>query len=305
MPVIVPDNLPAIQMLKEENVFVIQNTKAIRQDIRPLRLLILNIMPLKIKSETQLLRLLTNTPLQVEIDLLHTKSHKSKNTAEAHLEYFYKTFSEVSSHKYDGMIITGAPVEHLHFEDVSYWEEIRAIMEWSVHNVTSTLFICWAAQAALYHFFNIQKYPLENKLSGNYYHHILNRYDPIVRGFDDGFQAPHSRHTTTRREDILLASDLEIIAESESAGVYLIVRRNHRQVFITGHSEYEPHTLKEEYERDRKAGLNPKIPENYFPENNPNLQPFVNWRSHANLLFQNWLNFYVYQRTPFNIQEIK
>jgi homoserine O-succinyltransferase len=304
MPVIIPDKLPAKDILSNENIFVIDHTKAIHQDIRPLRIAIVNIMPLKIATETHILRLLTNTPLQVEIQLIRTKSYASKNTSADHLEYFYKTFDEICDQKFDGLIITGAPVEHLDFEEVEYWNEIKSILDWSVHNVTSSLFICWAAQAGLYHFYDIPKYELQQKMFGNFYHTINNKRSAIARGFDDGFFAPHSRHTEVRSNDISKIHELEIVSESDEAGVYIVTSKDSKRIFITGHSEYDPDTLKNEYERDLAKGLQIDMPKNYFPDNDPGKKPMVSWRSHANLLFLNWLNYYVYQSTPFDIGNI-
>lgn len=305
MPINIPDNLPAASILKDENIFVMNETNAIHQDIRPQKILILNIMPIKQTTETHILRLLSNTPLQIEIDLMYPKTHKPKNTPLAHLKTFYKTFDEVSKYKYDGMIITGAPVEHIAFEEVTYWPELQKIMDWTTHHVTSTMFICWAAQAGLYHFYGIRKYMLQEKLSGVYYHKVNNRKIPLVRGFDDRFLAPHSRYTEVRREDILRVADLEMISESETAGVYIVGSKDGKRIFVTGHSEYDPETLKEEYFRDIKKGLDINIPENYFPDDDPSKPPMVKWRSHANLLYTNWLNYYVYQVTPFDLEEIR
>lgn len=305
MPVIIPDKLPAKDVLSSENIFVIEQSEALHQDIRPLRIIILNIMPLKIATETHILRLLTNSPLQVEVDFIHMKDHGSKNTPREHLDYFYKTFGQVKHAMYDGMIITGAPVEHLAFEDVGYWKEIAEIMEWGSSHVTSTLFICWAAQAGLYYFYDIPKISLSEKMFGNFYHIINNIKSPIVRGFDDGFFAPHSRHTGTNRDDIIKNPALELISESPEAGVYIVASKNMKRVFVTGHSEYEPDTLRKEYERDLQKGLNVQMPKNYFPFNNPALPPQVTWRSHGNLLYQNWLNFYVYQITPFELNAVR
>jgi homoserine O-succinyltransferase len=305
MPVIIPDKLPAKKILHSENIFVMEHSQAIHQDIRPLRIAILNIMPLKIATETHILRLLTNTPLQVEVELIIPKAHESKNTSSEHLQYFYKSFTQIKENKFDGLIITGAPIEHLEFEEVDYWNEIKKIMDWSEHHVTSSLFICWAAQAALFHFYKIQKYPLEQKMFGNFFHTVNKKNAPIVRGFDDGFLAPHSRHTEVRRNDILKVRDLEIISESDEAGIYLVTSREGKKVFVTGHSEYDPLTLKEEYERDKNKGLPIHMPKNYFQNNDPSKPPIVSWRSHAYLLFQNWLNYYVYQATPYNIAQIQ
>lgn len=305
MPIKIPDNLPATEVLMDENIFVMTETRAIHQDIRELKILLLNLMPLKIDTEIQLLRLLSNSPLQTEVELIHTKTYTSTHTPEEHLKTFYKTFEEVQHNKYDGMIITGAPVEQIRFEEVLYWEELTEIMDWSVHNVTSTLHICWAAQAGLYYHYGIPKYPLQEKVSGIFLHTINNPKAPIVRGFDDIFYAPHSRYTEVRSKDIEFEPELELISESEEAGVYIVVANQERQLFVTGHAEYDPHTLKNEYERDKKKGLNIDLPKNYFPEDNPSMPPIVEWRSHANLLFSNWLNYYVYQKTPYDIQKIQ
>jgi homoserine O-succinyltransferase/O-acetyltransferase len=304
MPLNIPDKLPAVEILESENIFLMKETRAIHQDIRPLKVVILNLMPLKIATETHILRLLSNSPLQVEIVLLHVEGHVSKNTPIEHLESFYKYFSQIEKEKFDGMIITGAPIEHLEFEDVDYWGELVRIMDWSKSHVTSTMFICWGAQAGLYHFYNIPKYPLQNKMFGVFDHTINNPLVPIIRGFDEIFQAPHSRHTEIRREDIEKINELEIVSESKEAGVYLVVARNGRQIFITGHAEYDPTTLKDEYVRDVKKGLDIDIPKHYFKENDPANLPRVRWKSHAHLLFSNWLNYYVYQMTPFNLNEI-
>ncbi|NMB73134.1 MAG: homoserine O-succinyltransferase [Bacteroidales bacterium] len=299
MPLNVPDNLPAIQLLREENIFVMQETRAVHQDIRPLRILILNLMPVKITTETHLLRMLSNNPLQIEITLMHTMTHTSKNTPVEHLKTFYKTFDQVKEKKFDGFIITGAPVEHMEFEEVDYWKELTEIMDWSAAHVTSTLYICWAAQAGLYYFYGIPKYPLSEKMFGVFRHKINNPKIPLVRGFDDEFLAPHSRHTEIRRTDIEKIHDLEIVSESDKAGVYIVVSKDGRKVFVTGHSEYDPYTLRDEYLRDKKKGLPIHVPENYFPNDDPSKEPLVYWRSHANLLFSNWLNYYVYQVTPY------
>jgi len=305
MPINVPDKLPAIEVLKQENIFVIDESRAAHQDIRPLRIGILNLMPVKETTETQLIRMLSNNPLQVEIELLHIASHESKNTSQEHLKAFYKGFEHIKDKKFDGMIITGAPIEHLEFEEVTYWKEIQEIMNWTAKNVTSTLFICWAAQAGLYHFYNIPKYKLPAKMFGVFSHKVKNPILPLVRGFDDIFMAPHSRHTEVRRSDIEKISELQIVAESESAGVHIVMAKEGRQIFVTGHSEYDPFTLKAEYDRDIKKGLSVDIPKNYFVNNNPKNQPIVTWRSHANLFYSNWLNYYVYQITPFNIDTIE
>lgn len=303
MPVNVPNNLPAIDVLKEENIFVMENSVAIHQDIRPLRIAILNIMPIKSTTETQLLRILSNSPLQLEIELFYLDEHESTHTPKEHLMVFYKTFKEIKNKRYDGMIVTGAPVERLEFEDVDYWEQMKEVMDWSTTHVTSTFFICWASQAALYHLYGVSKYMLPKKLSGVFSHNVLNTKIPIVRGFDDSFVAPHSRFTGIRSSEILKNQELEIVAESEEAGPYIIISKDGRQVFVPGHSEYDPLTLKEEYFRDINKGMKVDIPRNYFPDNDPSRDPIVQWRSHANLLFLNWLNYYVYQQTPYIIDE--
>jgi len=301
MPVNIPDHLPAIDVLKEENIFVMTESRAIHQDIRPLRLLILNLMPVKITTETHLLRMLSNTPLQVEITLLNTLSHTSKNTPIEHLMTFYKTFDEVKHKRFDGLIITGAPVELLPFEEVDYWDELTSIMDWAERYVTSTLFICWAAQAGLYYHYGVPKYELPEKMFGIFTHTLNNPKAPIVRNFDDEFLVPHSRHTEIHREDILKVPLLEIVSESETAGVYLVRDLEKRRIFVTGHSEYDAETLKNEYERDLAKGMDIQIPHHYFPCDNPSLPPPMRWKSHAGLLFSNWLNYYVYQETPYDI----
>lgn len=304
MPLNIPDLLPAVEILQEENIFVMRETTAIHQDIRPLRIVILNLMPVKTTTETHILRLLSNSPLQVEVTFLHTIEHVSKNTSIEHLQSFYKNFSQIRDQKFDGMIITGAPIEHLEFEEVDYWGELKEIMDWAVHHVTSTMFICWGAQAGLYHYYKVPKYPLQRKMFGVFNHVVNNPKVPLVRGFDEEFLAPHSRHTEVRRSDIEKIPDLEIVSESPDAGIYIVKNKGGRQIFITGHSEYDPETLKEEYERDLKKGLPIDIPVNYFPEDNPKKAPKHRWKSHANLLYYNWLNYYVYQITPYNINEI-
>jgi homoserine O-succinyltransferase len=304
MPLILPDELPAIETLRNENVFVMGESHALHQDIRALRILILNLMPLKITTEKHILRNLSNSPLQVEIDLLRTQSYTGSNTPIDHLERFYKTFDQVNHSKYDGMIITGAPVEQMEFEDVDYWEELKGIMDWTIHNVTSTLYICWGVQAGLYYHYGIPKYPLPKKMFGVFPHTVNNKTASIVRGFDDVFLAPHSRYTEIRKSDVATVPDLEIISESEQAGLYILAKTDGRQVFVTGHSEYDPLTLKEEYDRDVKKKLPINVPDNYFPNNDPTKMPIVRWRSHANLLFSNWLNYYVYQRTPYDLEKI-
>ena len=304
VPIKIPDTLPALNVLESENIFVMTHERALHQDIRSLHILILNLMPTKIETETQLLRLLGNTALQVEIDLLQTATHKSKNTPAQHLLSFYKVFDDIKHRKYDGMIITGAPVEQMEYEQVNYWDELCEIMAWSKTNVFSTLHICWGAQAGLYYHYGIPKYPTPRKLSGIYSHRILEINHPLLRGFDEVFMAPHSRHTNVLREDIVKVPNLKIISESADAGVYIVVSRDGRQIFVTGHSEYDRDTLAKEYFRDVKKGLNPQIPYNYFPNDDPTKIPPYTWRAHANLLFTNWLNYYVYQLTPFDIAQI-
>lgn len=305
MPVKIPNNLPASEILSRENIFIMNEERAARQDIRPLKIVILNLMPNKIVTETQILRLLGNSPLQVEISLLHTSSHIGKNTASEHLEEFYCEFSQIRDGRFDGMIITGAPVEQMEFTDVDYWSELAAIMEWSKHNVYSTLHICWGAQAGLYYHYGIPKYPLEHKMFGVFEHTINQLNCKLLRGFDDSFWVPHSRHTETRKHDILHHPELIVLAESLQSGVYLVATADFRQVFVTGHSEYDTLTLQEEYLRDVDKGLVIKVPENYYPNDNPQQLPRSSWRSHANLLFSNWLNYCVYQETPFSLQELQ
>lgn len=305
MPIKIPNDLPAVQTLANENIFVMTETRAITQDIRPLKILLLNLMPKKIETETQLSRLLGNSPLQVDFEMIHTKSHKSKNTSAEHLFTFYKTFDDVKNRTFDGMIITGAPVEHLEFEQVEYWQELCEIMEWSKTHVHSTFHICWGAQAALYYHYGIKKYPLKKKLFGIFPHTADYKKSILLRGFDDVFMVPHSRHTTVKREDIEAVAELRILASSEEAGIYAVSTEGGRQIFITGHSEYDADTLKNEYFRDLNEGKPIDIPKNYFPDNNPEKAPVVTWRSHANLLYSNWLNYFVYQTTPYDISEIK
>ena len=305
MPIKIPNALPATQTLINENIFVMTETRALTQDIRPLRVAVLNLMPTKIATETQLARLLGNTPLQVEFELLNTSSHKAKNTDESHMLAFYKTFDDVKDCKFDGLIITGAPVEQMEFEQVEYWDELCAVMEWSKTNVHSTFHICWGAQAGLYYHYGIKKYPLEKKLFGVFPHTVERRSSMLLRGFDDEFMVPHSRHTTVRREDIEAVPELKILACSPEAGVYAISTERARQIFITGHSEYDRDTLKNEYLRDKNAGLPIDVPKNYFPNDDDTLEPRVTWRGHANLIYSNWLNYYVYQTTPYDISAIK
>ena len=305
MPIKIPNELPATRTLTEENIFVMTETRASGQDIRPLQILLLNLMPTKVVTETQFSRLLGNTPLQVELTLMHTASHQSKNTSEEHLLAFYSTFEEVRHRNFDGMIITGAPVEHLPFEEVEYWDELCEIMDWSLTHVHSTFHICWGAQAGLYHHFGIQKYPLDKKLFGIFPHKADYKRSILFRGFDDVFMVPHSRHTTIRREDVEKVSKLKILASSEEAGVFALSTRNGRQIFITGHPEYDADTLNREYVRDLTAGKPIEIPKNYFPNDNPKKTPPATWRSSANLLYSNWLNYFVYQTTPFNLENLK
>ena len=304
MPIKIPNDLPAVKTLNDENIFVMTETRAITQDIRPLKILLLNLMPKKIETETQLSRLLGNSPLQVDLELIHTKSHKSKNTSAEHLLAFYKTFDDIKDQTFDGMIITGAPVELMEFEEVSYWEELCEIMEWSKTHVHSTLHICWGAQAGLYYHFGINKKTLDKKMFGIFPHKVDYKKSILFRGFDDVFMAPHSRHTTVDIDDIKKCEYLKILASSDEAGVYAISTAEGRQIFITGHSEYDADTLANEYFRDLNEGKPIEIPKNYFPEDNPQNEPIVTWRSHANLLFSNWLNYFVYQTTPYDIKEI-
>ena len=305
MPIKIPNLLPATQTLLEENIFVMTETRAITQDIRPLHILMLNLMPKKIETETQIARLIGNTPLQVELELLQTATHKSKHTSTEHMLAFYKTFDEVKMNKYDGLIITGAPVEQMEFEAVDYWDELCEIMEWSKTHVTSTFHICWGAQAGLYYHYGVKKYPLEKKLFGVFEHHLDHKLSILFRGFDDKFVVPHSRHTTCKREDIEAVPELKILSSSEEAGVFVAATEKGRQIFVTGHSEYDADTLKNEYMRDKNAGLPIDVPKNYFPDDDDTKDPIVRWRSCANLLYSNWLNYFVYQTTPYNIDEIE
>ena len=305
MPIKIQNDLPAKKVLTNENIFVMTQTRAMKQDIRPLKILILNLMPTKVVTETQLLRMLSNTPLQVEIDLIHTASHESKNTSKEHLLSFYKTFDEVKENKYDGMIITGAPVENMDFEDVDYWPELAEIMDWTVKNVTSTFHICWAAQAALYHHYGVPKYPLDKKMFGIFEHKVVRKNTKLLRGYDEKFLAPHSRHTEVRREDIEKVPELSIQAESDKAGVYIVTTKGGKQIFVTGHAEYDAETLHLEYMRDVDKGLDIDMPYNYYPNNKVTKNPPVTWRAHAHLLYTNWLNYFVYQETPYDINKIK
>lgn len=305
MPIKIPNELPATRVLTEENIFVMTETRAITQDIRPLKILLLNLMPKKIDTETQLARLLGNTPLQVELELIHTKSHQSKNTSTQHLLDFYKTFSEVKNKKYDGLIITGAPVEQMEFEEVEYWQELCEIMEWSKTHVHSTFHICWGAQAGLYYHFGIKKHMLPKKLFGVYEHTLEKKTAILFRGFDDKFMVPHSRHTTVLREDVEKHPEIKILSSSEKAGIYAAMTENGKQIFIMGHSEYDANSLENEYLRDKAAGYEIDVPENYYPHDDPKEEPVVTWRSGANLIYSNWLNYIVYQTTPYDLETLK
>jgi homoserine O-succinyltransferase/O-acetyltransferase len=302
MPINVPNNLPAIEELKKENIFVMEQDRATQQDIRPLKIALMNLMPVKKVAETDLIRNLSNTPMQVELDLLYMDIHESKNTPREHMEIFYKTFEQVRHRKYDGLIITGAPVELLEFEKVDYWDKLCEVMEWSKTNVTSTLHICWGSQAGLYYHYGIRKYELPKKIFGVFDHRITDRRHHLVRGFDDVFPAPHSRYTENRISDIERHPDLTLLAWSEQIGANIVLSNDNRQIFISGHLEYNPLTLKNEYDRDLAKGLEIDIPQNYFPGNDPKQEPVIRWRAHANLLFTNWLNYYVYQVTPFDLE---
>lgn len=307
MPIRVQDNLPAIETLGSENIFVMTQKRALTQDIRPLKILILNLMPTKIQTETQLLRVLGNSPLQVDISFMHMQSHSSKNVSKSHLETFYGTFDDFKVQKFDGMIITGAPVETMEFEEVDYWDELCEIMEWSKQNVTSTFHICWGAQAGLYYHYGVRKRTLPDKVFGVFSHKLVpeKKHKMLLRGFDDEFYAPHSRHTEFKKEDIEKIPELEILAESDKAGVYIVTAKSERQFFVTGHSEYDAYTLDSEYKRDLEKGMDIAVPENYYPDDDPNREPIMKWRAHANLLYSNWLNYFVYQTTPYNIDDIK
>jgi len=304
MPINIPDKLPAVGILANENIFLMPLSMASHQDIRPLRILMLNLMPKKIETETHFLRMLSNSPLQIELELLRITDHNSKNTPQEHTDSFYTTFEQVRHQKYDGLIITGAPLGLITFEEVSYWNELKQIMDWSQQHVTSTVFVCWAALAAAWHFHGIEKQRRSEKLFGVFEHRIIDPTNPILRGGDDYFWAPHSRNGEIRRKDILATDDLHLIADSEEAGPYLFMSSNGSQVYIMGHAEYDPHCLKNEYLRDCDAGLKPQLPKNYFPDNDISNQPIVRWRSHGNLVFANWLNYFVYQRTPYRIEKI-
>lgn len=301
MPIRTQSDLPAKEKLENENIFVMDETRAMHQDIRPLKVCILNLMPLKEETELQLLRVLSNTPLQIDVSFMTLKSHVSLNTSASHLNKFYITYDDVKDEKFDGLIITGAPVEQIPFEEVDYWEELCRIMDWSKSNVTSTLHICWGAQAGLYYHFGLQKKSLDKKISGIFEHRVRNRKEPLVRGFDDYFYAPHSRYTEVTKEDVYACKDLKVLAESEEAGIYIAMSGEGKQIFITGHPEYDRVTLKNEYVRDCGRGLNPEIPQHYFPDDDPEQEPFLQWRSHSINLYSNWLNYYVYQVTPYEL----
>ena len=300
MPLRIPDELPATKILQDENIFCMTDSFAAHQDIRPLRVLLLNLMPKKIETEIHLMRMLSNSPLQVNIELMHIGEKKSKNTPIEHMESFYKTFDDIKTEKYDGMIITGAPLGQVPFAEVLFWNELVEIMDWTLQHVTSVMYLCWGVQASMYHRYGIQKKVLDKKISGVYDHRVIAPLAPVIRGFDDTFDAPHSRFAEVPPEEIEKNEELEIIAVSDVAGPYIVGRKDGRELFVTGHAEYEPLSLKSEYERDLDTGMNPPMPENYFPDDDPTRQPIVTWKSHGNLLFANWLNYYVYQLTPFD-----
>ena len=304
MPIQIPNDLPAVEILQKENIFIMPENRASTQDIRPLEIVLLNLMPTKIATETQFTRLLGNTPLQVRLELMHTTTHQSKNTAQEHLLNFYKSFDELKHRKFDGMVITGAPVEHMPFEEVDYWPELCEIMEWSKTNVHSTFHICWGAQAGLYYHYGVQKYQMDEKLFGVFPHQADYKRSILLRGFDDVFWVPHSRHTTVLREDIEKIPGLKILSSSKQGGVHAVASKGGRQIFVTGHSEYDPDTLEKEYLRDKNQGLPIHVPENYYPNDDDTQPPIVRWRGHANLLFSNWLNYFVYQTTPYDIMAI-
>lgn len=305
MPVTLPDNLPAIEILKKENIFVMSQLRAKEQDIRPLKVLIMNLMPIKIAAETDLVRLLSNTPLQLEIDFLRLSTHQSKNTPIEHMDAFYKEFDDVKMSNYDGLIVTGAPVEMMNYEDVSYWDEVCQIFDWARQHVTSTFYICWAAQAALYRFYGVQKHTLSDKVFGVFKHTINDRSFPLFRGFDDEFYAPHSRHTEIHREDIEQHDDLKILSESDEAGIYIVVGRGGREFYVTGHSEYSLYTLHNEYTRDKEKGMDIVAPKHYYRHDDQTQKPISRWTGHGNLLFNNWINYYVYQETPYDVTQIE
>lgn len=300
MPINIPDKLPAKSVLEKEHVFVMGKIRALHQDIRALKIALVNLMPTKIATETQILRMLSNTPLQVEVTFLHMDSHQSQHTSKTHLDTFYQTFKEIKNKRFDGLIITGAPVEQMDFESVDYWEELKEIMKWAEKNATSTLFLCWAAQAGLYFHYGIKKYPLKQKVFGVFPHQVIDKTSPLTRGFDETFFAPHSRHTEVKKKDILQKKDLQILVVSKQAGIHIVQTKDGGKVFVMGHSEYDAHTLQKEYERDLKKNLPINLPVNYFQDNNPNKSPVVSWRSHGFLLYFNWLNYFVYQATPYN-----
>lgn len=302
MPIKIQSDLPVKEILEKENIFVMDEGRAVHQDIRPIRILILNLMPLKEETELQLLRSLSNTPLQVDVSFMMVATHESKNTATSHLNKFYETFDQVKAHKFDGMIITGAPVEQMEYEEVDYWEELKEIMEWTKTNVTSTIYLCWAAQAGLYYHYGLEKKMMDHKVFGLFSHKVKNRKVPLVRGFDDEFLAPHSRHTEVTAEDIHACEALTVLAESEEAGVFLCMAMDGRQIFVMGHPEYDRVTLDGEYKRDKGKGMDIKLPKNYYPENDPDNKPLLLWRAHANNLYTNWLNYYVYQITPYDLE---
>ncbi len=305
MPLTIPDQLPAIELLKKENIFVIDHSRANAQDIRPLKLAILNLMPIKITTETDMLRLLSNSPLQINIDFIKLESHTSKNTPIEHMQQFYIGFDEIRRRKYDGLIITGAPVEQLAYEDVTYWPELKEVFDWAKENVTAKMFICWGACAALYHYYGVPKYDTDAKVFGVFQHTVLDPLNPIFRGFDDVFYVPHSRHTEIKEEDIAKVPDLKVLASSKDAGIYMLMAQGGRELFLTGHAEYNALTLDTEYKRDLQKGLHIDIPKNYYPYDDPDFQPIVRWRSTGNLIFNNWLNYFVYQETPYNIDDIR
>jgi len=303
MPILVPENFPALKTLSEQDLFLMRHERAMHQDIRPLKILVLNLMPLKIVTETQLLRLLSNSLIQVDVTFIHPETHQSKNTDENHLKTFYKTFADVKKERFDGMIVTGAPVEQIDFEEVTYWKELKEIMDFGETNVTSSFYICWGAQAGLYHFYDVPKHPLQQKKFGVFQHKTLNKHCPLLRGYDDLFNAPHSRHTETRREDVEKVKELEILAESDEAGVYIVANKDRSKIFVTGHSEYDNLTLHFEYVRDKEKGESITLPHRYYPDNNPQKRPPNTWRGHANLLFSNWLNYCVYQITDYDLSK--
>jgi homoserine O-succinyltransferase len=304
MPINIPDGIPALDVLEKENIFCMRSSEAKHQDIRPIRVLLLNLMPKKIETEIHLLRMLSNSPLQVNVEFLRISERPSKHTPIEHMENFYKSFSQIREDKYDGMIITGAPLGQIEFNDVSFWKEMTEVLDWTITNVTSVMFLCWAVQAAMYHLYQVNKVLLPKKISGVYPHQLRNRLSPIARGFDDKFDAPHSRYAEVPSAKIAEIKNLDLIADSELAGAYLWAHEDGRHLFVTGHSEYEPDCLRNEYQRDVEAGLDPEVPENYFPDNDPENEPIVNWKSHGTLLFNNWLNYYVYQLTPFDSSKI-